>query len=125
MARVNDQRASRREKPKNSVVLRGRVHRSGRCLYQGDVYFIVGDQCGAGCRNNDSAGYGESRTTHWHHEFVLPSDILRKGPNSLREGDKVTKAVAVLVEYGWLVELPSGTIVDGKKRKKAYKIIRL
>ena len=54
---------------------------------------------------------------------ILPSDILRSGPNSLREGDKVKAAIAILLEYGWLVLLPRGTIVEGKKRNKVYKLV--
>ena len=56
--------------------------------------------------------------------FVLPRDILQFGPNPLRERPKIKKAIAMLVEAGWLVEMPDGTIVDGKHRKLAYQIIR-
>ena len=34
--------------------------------------------------------------------YVLPSDIVQLGPNSLREMPKVKKAIAMLVETGWL-----------------------
>ena len=37
---------------------------------------------------------------------------------------KVKKAIAMLVEAGWLVEMPENTIVTGKPRKAAYKVIR-
>jgi len=56
--------------------------------------------------------------------FVLPRDILQFGPNPQRERPKIKKAIAMLVEAGWLVEMPDGTIVDGKHRKLAYQIIR-
>jgi hypothetical protein len=61
---------------------------------------------------------------HLSEPYVVPSDILQFGPNPLRERPKIKKAIAMLVEAGWLVEMPDGTIVDGKHRKLAYQIIR-
>ncbi|MDT2076018.1 MAG: YfjI family protein [Planktomarina sp.] len=61
---------------------------------------------------------------HLSEPYVVPSDILQFGPNLLRERPKIKKAIAMLVEAGWLVEMPENTIVDGKPRKAAYQVIR-
>ncbi len=60
----------------------------------------------------------------WPDDYVLPRDILRNGPNSLRESEKVKGAIAILEKHRWLVRLPSGTIIRDKKRKEAYQIMR-
>ena len=61
---------------------------------------------------------------HLSEPYVVPSYILQFGPNLLRERPKIKKAIAMLVEAGWLVEMPEKTIVDGKPRKAAYQVIR-
>ena len=61
---------------------------------------------------------------HLSEPYVVLSDILQFGPNLLRERPKIKKAIAMLVEAGWLVEMPENTIVDGKPRKAAYQVIR-
>ena len=60
----------------------------------------------------------------WPDPYVLPGDIIQKGPNSLRESPKVKAAISILVRHGWLIPLPDGEVVQGKKRKEAYRIVR-
>lgn len=60
----------------------------------------------------------------WPHDNVVPSEILNKGPNALREREKLSKPLALLQRRGWLVRLPNGTEVRGKARKEAYYIVR-
>ena len=55
---------------------------------------------------------------------VLPSDVVQYGPNALREAAVVKKLMHVLVEHGWLIPLESGTVIDGKARKSAFRIAR-
>ncbi len=54
---------------------------------------------------------------------IVSSDVLQFGPNALREAKQVRKALAVLVDHGWLVALPEGTEIGGKGRKNAYRIV--
>jgi len=54
---------------------------------------------------------------------ILPRDILQYGPGSLREKKKVTACVRQLLEAGWLVSLPAGTLIDGSNRREAYQIV--
>src|SRR5690606_18160393 len=61
----------------------------------------------------------------WEHAEILPSEIVQLVPTrSLREMTRVKKAIPILVEYGWLVPMDSGTVIRGKARKEAYKIVR-
>lgn len=54
---------------------------------------------------------------------ILPRDILQYGPGSLREKKKVTACIRQLLEAGWLVSLPAGTLIDGSNRREAYQIV--
>lgn len=60
----------------------------------------------------------------WPHDDVTPREILRMGPNSLREGKALAGPLAVLERNGWLVRLPDGTEIRGAARKEAYRIVR-
>jgi len=60
----------------------------------------------------------------WFEPEVLLSDVMQKGPNSLRESPKAKAAIAILKNHGWLVPLPVGAEVRGKHRKAAYRVIR-
>lgn len=60
----------------------------------------------------------------WPHDEVLPSDILNKGPNALRERAKLAGPLAMLVKTGWLAALPQGAEVRGAARKEVYRIVR-
>jgi len=60
----------------------------------------------------------------WPHDDVLPAEILRHGPNRLRERDKLTKPLATLASSGWLVRLPEGAVVRGSTRREAYRIVK-
>ncbi|WP_426034131.1 hypothetical protein [Cypionkella sp. TWP1-2-1b2] len=55
---------------------------------------------------------------------MLPSDILKHGPNALRERSKLSGPLGALVKAGWLVALPEGAEVRAVSRKEAYRIVR-
>jgi Protein of unknown function (DUF3987) len=61
----------------------------------------------------------------WRHPEILPSEIVQNAPiRALRERQTARKAVAMLVEAGWLVPLDQGTTVRGASRKEAFLIVR-
>ena len=61
----------------------------------------------------------------WQHSEVLPNEIVQFVPKrSMRERTTANKAIKLLVEFGWLMPLEVGTVIRGKARKEAYKIIR-
>jgi hypothetical protein len=51
-------------------------------------------------------------------------DVLRLGPNCLRETPKALDALAILENHGWLTALEAGTVIRGKARKASYHIRR-
>lgn len=57
-------------------------------------------------------------------DTVTPQDVVQFGPNAMRETKTVRRRMAILVEYGWLAALPNGTVITGKARKLAYRIMR-
>lgn len=60
----------------------------------------------------------------WTHDDVTPREILRMGPNSLREAKALAGPLAALERHGWLVRLHEGAEVRGAARKEAYRIVR-
>ena len=48
--------------------------------------------------------------------------ILQTGPVKTRRAKSLDKALTVLIRHHWIAELPAGTVVDGKKRRKAYRL---
>ena len=55
---------------------------------------------------------------------VMVRDVVRLGPNSLRESPKARAALAILEKHGWLVPLDAGTVVRGSARDEAWRIVR-
>ncbi|WP_322994118.1 YfjI family protein [Castellaniella sp.] len=53
----------------------------------------------------------------WQSDIVTPRDILRLGPNSLRERSKLHAPISALIDAGWLVPLETGS--------KVYKVVRM
>lgn len=60
----------------------------------------------------------------WPEPEVMVRDIVRLGPNPLRESPTARAALKVLEEHGHLVALEAGTVVRDKARKEAWAIVR-
>ena len=61
----------------------------------------------------------------WTEPDILLRDVMHDCPNrALREGPKARAAIALLVQYGWLVALDPQTVVRGIPRKEAWRIVR-
>ena len=60
----------------------------------------------------------------WPEDLISLPDVYQHGPNSIRDMATARKVVGLLVRHGWLVEGPGGVIVDGKRRREAWRIIR-
>jgi hypothetical protein len=60
----------------------------------------------------------------WPEPEILPGDVLQRAPiQALRESPAARAALSFLVKHGWLVALPPGTMVRGKARREAYRIV--
>jgi hypothetical protein len=60
----------------------------------------------------------------WPETEVLVRDVVRLGPNPLRESPKARAALGILEKHGWLVALEAGTVVRGAARAEAWQIVR-
>lgn len=48
--------------------------------------------------------------------------VLQFGPNCIRDADRFSAAIRRLESSGWAMELPAGTEIDGRSRRKAWAI---
>jgi hypothetical protein len=46
--------------------------------------------------------------------------ILQTGPVGTRNAKTLEQALAILIQYDWVAKLPEGTVIAGKRRRKAY-----
>lgn len=60
----------------------------------------------------------------WPEPDVLVREVVRLGPNALRESPKARSALGILEKHGWVVPLEPGTVVRGAARAKAWRIVR-
>lgn len=60
----------------------------------------------------------------WSEDYISATVIYQRGPNSIREKQHANTAIAVLEHHGHLEAAPSGTLVNGVRVKKAWRIIR-
>ena len=60
----------------------------------------------------------------WPEREILVRDVVRLGPNQLRESPKARAALGILERHGWLVSLEPGAVVRGASRKEAWRIVR-
>lgn len=60
----------------------------------------------------------------WPHSEVMTRDVVRLGPNPLRESPKARAALGILEKHGWLVRLDAGAVVRGAARAEAWRIVR-
>lgn len=59
----------------------------------------------------------------WDKPWVTIREIVRLGPNRLRESPEAKRAVQMLVEHGWLVAMPPNSRIEGSARKEAWRVI--
>jgi hypothetical protein len=55
---------------------------------------------------------------------VLVRDVVRLGPNQLRESPKARAALGILEKHGWLVPLDAGMVVRGAARAESWLIVK-
>lgn len=60
----------------------------------------------------------------WPHPDVMVRDVVRLGPNALRESPKARAALTLLQRHDWLILLDSGALVRGAQRAEAWRIVR-
>lgn len=58
----------------------------------------------------------------WPHPDVMTRDVVRLGPNALRESPRARAALTLLERHGWLTPLGPGTVLRGAPRAEAWRI---
>ena len=80
------------------------------------------------CAATVSAEIGNAETLRkwllesWPHSEVMVRDVLRRGPNRIRESPKARAALGILERHGWLVRLDTGAMVRGAARAEAWRM---
>jgi hypothetical protein len=54
--------------------------------------------------------------------LVAASEVMNGGPNLLRTAPKARAALQRLEEVGWLVKLPNGSEIDGRRRRDVWRV---
>ncbi len=64
----------------------------------------------------------------WLRRNLRPGDafsterVMQFGPIGTRRSKALSPAIDILLKYHWIIEVPPGTKVEGKARKKAYQL---
>lgn len=61
---------------------------------------------------------------NWPEPEVMVRDVVRLGPNPLRESPKARAALGILEKYGWLIPLEPGSVVRCAARTEAWAIVK-
>ncbi|MEY5006852.1 MAG: hypothetical protein RL764_168 [Pseudomonadota bacterium] len=68
------------------------------------------------------------RLRAWLHIWPQPDltlrDVVRNGPNRLRDAKQAKAAILTLERHGWLLRLDEGALVRGRNRKEAWSVVR-
>jgi hypothetical protein len=51
------------------------------------------------------------------------SYVYQHGPSNVRSADAARAAVRILLEHGWIERLAPGTVIEGARRKEAWRLI--
>ncbi|MGM0584948.1 MAG: YfjI family protein [Pseudomonadota bacterium] len=60
----------------------------------------------------------------WPDAEVLPADVYQRGPPGLRNKEAAHAALGTLEQHGWVLALPSGTVVRDKPRQRSFRVWR-
>jgi hypothetical protein len=60
----------------------------------------------------------------WGEDFISIPDLQNRGPRRVRNAEICKKVVALLAQHNWLAPVIGETIIAGKPRKQAWKIVR-
>jgi hypothetical protein len=58
----------------------------------------------------------------WNESVVSLPDIYQKGPKAIRDAKTAKSLVDILVDHGWLIEVPEGATINGNYRKQAWSL---
>jgi hypothetical protein len=59
----------------------------------------------------------------WDEPAVCLTDIYQFGPYSIRDNATAKRLVGILEAHGWLAKIKGGTVIKGKRRREAWRIV--
>jgi hypothetical protein len=59
----------------------------------------------------------------WDGELISAPDVYQFGPNAFRDSKAALEAIHLLEEHGSLEPLEGGAIVNGVRRREAWRIV--
>lgn len=60
----------------------------------------------------------------WEGELISLPDLYQRGPSKISTQAAAAKCVGVLEAHGWLERIPRGAVVNGARRRDAWRIVR-
>lgn len=60
----------------------------------------------------------------WREPTVSLANIYQRGPNSIRDAARAREAAAILEQHNWLRPVSGGTVIDGKRHKEVWEVIK-
>lgn len=60
----------------------------------------------------------------WTEDLISPVDFYQHGPNPIRDSKTAHKIAGILEEHGWLVPIEGSAMINGQRRRKAWRVVR-
>jgi hypothetical protein len=60
----------------------------------------------------------------WSETAISLPDIYQRSLNAISDQATARRLVAILEDHGWLMKIPDGAIVNGERRREAWRIVR-
>jgi hypothetical protein len=61
---------------------------------------------------------------HWTEPAISLPDIYQRSLNAIRDQATARKLVGILVKHGWLLPIPEGATINGRRRREAWSIVK-
>lgn len=59
----------------------------------------------------------------WKEPLIDVGVATNRGPNRFRSADRVREIFRVLADYGWIIPMNEPAVIDGKRRRKPFRIV--
>ena len=59
----------------------------------------------------------------WDQPYVSVTEIIQRGPNSVRVASHARKIVAIREEHLWVVREIAPVVINGNRRREAWRIV--
>jgi len=60
----------------------------------------------------------------WEETMISLPDIYQRSLNAIGDQATARRLVGILETHGWVIKIPEGGIVNGQRRREAWRIVR-